>query len=48
MPELEIDAPLLKVMVPAEGVKVPVTLNTPPTVAVLVPVEMLPLTVSGP
>lgn len=35
VPELTIDEPLFIVMVPLVGVKVPVTVNAPPTVAVL-------------
>ena len=38
-------APLFIVIVPAAGVKVPVTLNVPVTVAVWVPEEIVPLTV---
>ena len=37
------EEPLFMVMVPAEGVKVPATVNTPPTKALLVPVDILPL-----
>ena len=48
VPELTIDEPLLKVMVPALGVKVPEVVNTPPTEAVFVPAVMLPLTLSPP
>ena len=47
-PELEIEEPLFMVMVPEEGVKVPVTVKTPLTVALLAPVEMEPETVRGP
>jgi len=42
VPELVIDEPLFIVMVPADGVKVPLTVKAPPTVAVPVPVEMDP------
>jgi len=42
VPVLVIDAPLFIVIVPAEGVKVPETDKAPPTVAVLVPVVIVP------
>ena len=42
------EAPLLKVIVPPEGVKVPETVKVLPTVAVLVPVEIEPLMVNLP
>ena len=45
---MEMLEPLLNVMVPAEGVKVPVTVKAAPTVAVLVPVEIEPETLSPP
>ena len=43
-PVLTILEPLLKIKVPAEGVKVPVTVKAPPTVAELEPVEIDPET----
>ena len=43
LPEFEIEDPVFIVIVPADGVKVPVLVNVPPTVAVCVPVESVPL-----
>ena len=43
-PVFTMELPSLKVNVPALGVNVPVTVKTPPTVAVLVPVEIEPET----
>ena len=45
VPLLEIDDPLFMVIVPALGVKVPDTVKADATVAVCVPVLILPLTV---
>jgi len=42
IPVSAIFEPLFIVIVPAEGVKVPLTVNAPPTVAVLVPVVIVP------
>ena len=47
VPEFDIEPPVM-VIVPELGVKVPVTVSAPPTVAVPTPVLMLPLTLSGP
>ena len=48
VPELEIAEPLFMVMVPAEGVKVPVTVNVPLTIAVWVPEALIvPLILSA-
>ena len=41
-------APVLKVIVPEDGVNVPVTVKAPPTVAVLAFPEIEPLTIKPP
>ena len=45
MPEFVIAPPPFTVIVPAPGVKVPVTLKVPPTIAVCVPLLIVPLIV---
>lgn len=47
-PELVIDELLFMVIVPPDGVNVPLVVNAPPIVAVLVPVAIEPLTVRFP
>lgn len=48
VPELVMVVPLLKVIVPAVGVNVPVTANVPATVAVAVAPVMVPLIFNPP